>query len=135
MTRIFLDANILFSAAWREGSVISKLWENPDVQLVTSLYAMMEAQRNIQLKKPAAAPRLFGRTEKVEISTVFVSLSQDYGLPEKDRPILEAAAGSGCVILLTGDMAHFGHLIGTEAEGVRIMTVSMYRQWNVLTEG
>ena len=126
MTRVFLDANILFSAAWREESGIAALWDRPDMQLVTSPYALTEAERNIQLKKPGAAARLPELVSKVEISAEIAGLNEDHGLPEKDRPILEAAVGSGCSILLTGDVTHFGHLIATKVEGVRVMTVSMF---------
>lgn len=126
MTRVFLDANILFSAAYREGSGIAKLWDRKDVQLVTSPYALMEAERNIRLKKPDAAERLSQLTSKIEISPATAPLSEDHGLPEKDRPILEAAVGTRCTVLLTGDITHFGHLIGKKAEGVRVMIVSMF---------
>ena len=126
MKRVFVDANIMFSAAWREGSGIGKLWGMEGVQLVTSPYALMEAERNIQIKKPSAAERLAALVGEVEISTAAAQLSRDYGLPEKDLPILEAAVGSKCSVLLTGDLTHFGHLIGTEAEGVMVMTVSMF---------
>lgn len=126
MIRVFLDANILFSAAWSEESGIGKLWERQGIQLVTSPYALMEAVRNIQLKKPAAAPRLSALAGKVEVSSLTALLNSGHGLPEKDLPILEAAIGSGCTTLLTGDVTHFGHLIGTEVEGTRILTVSMF---------
>lgn len=126
MRRVFLDANILFSAAWREESGIGRLWDMEGVQLVTSPYALREAERNIQRKKPAAAQRLSSLASTVELSSATAPLSRSCGLPEKDRPILEAAAGCGCAVLLTGDVTHFGHLIGTEAEGVRVMMVSMF---------
>lgn len=126
MIRVFLDANILFSAAWCEGTGIGKLWKLPDIQLVTSPYALMEAVHNIQLKRPSAAERLSDLTALVEASAMSVILSEHYALPEKDRPILEAAVGSDCAVLLTGDIAHFGHLIGTETEGVKVMTVSLF---------
>ncbi len=128
MKRVFVDANVMFSAVWREGSGILRLWELKDVQLVTSPYALLEAERNIQVKKPSAFERFVALVSKIEISHATVQLSQDYGLPAKDLPILEAAVGSGCVILLTGDITHFGHLIGIEAEGVMVMTVSAFLQ-------
>ena len=124
MTRVFLDANILFSAAWREGS-IDKILGTPGVQLVTSPYALMEAVRNIQIKRPSATERLSDMAGEVEVSPA-ATPADDYGLPDKDRPILEAAIGAGCTILLTGDVSHFGHLIGAEAGGVKVMTVSMF---------
>jgi len=126
MIRVFLDANVLFSAAWREGSGMGQLWELANIQLVSSPYALAEAERNIQIKKPAAAERLSELASRVEISAVTLPLDGDYGLPEKDRPILQAAVGSGCAVLLTGDVTHFGHLIGAEAAGVRVMTVSEF---------
>lgn len=102
MIRIFLDANILSSAAWREGSGIAKLWDRQDVKRVTSPYALAKSERNIQLNKPVAAERLALLMQQVDVSAVIAPLSADYGLPEKDRPILEAAIGSGCKVLLTG---------------------------------
>ena len=126
MIRVFLDANILFSAAYREASGILRLWQLPKVRLVTSTYALMEAERNIAIKRPEASNRFFGLSDQVEVSTSTRTLSADYRLPDKDRPILEAAAGSGCDVLLTGDMAHFGHLVGETVEGVRVLTVSMF---------
>lgn len=126
MIRVFLDANILFSAAWSEGSGIGKLWENEDLHLVTSPYALMEAVRNVQLKKPAAAQRLSALAGKVDVSALTALLAGDHGLLKKDHPILEAAIGSGCTVLLTGDVTHFEHLIGMEVEGTRVMTVSMF---------
>ena len=45
--RVFLDANILVSAAWRSDSGLLALWELPDVTLLTSAYAIVEADRTI----------------------------------------------------------------------------------------
>ena len=126
MIRVFLDANVLFSAAWREDAGIGALWDRQDVHLVTSSYALREAERNIQSKKPAAVARLSQLASKVDVSTATGAMGEDHGLPEKDRPILEAAAASDCSILLTGDVTHFGHLFGKEAEGVRVLTVSTF---------
>ena len=39
MDRVFLDANVLFSAAYRQDSSLLRLWELKDVELVTSAYA------------------------------------------------------------------------------------------------
>jgi predicted nucleic acid-binding protein len=124
--RVFLDANILFSAAWREYTGMQTLWERDSLQLVTSSYTLMEAERNIRVKKPDALVRLMRLAAKVEVSATAAVLSTDYGLPIKDLPILEAAIGTGCFALLTGDVTHFGHLIGTEVEGVKVLTVSMF---------
>ncbi len=53
MPRAFLDANALFSAAYREASGLMRLWKLPNAELVTSAYAAEEARRNL----PAADQR------------------------------------------------------------------------------
>ncbi len=47
MDRLFLDANVLFSAAYREDAGLVELWKLEDVELVTSAYAFEEARRNL----------------------------------------------------------------------------------------
>jgi predicted nucleic acid-binding protein len=126
MIRVFLDANILFSCAWREGSGIHRLWERSDLQLVTSPYALKEAESNLATKRPEALERLSRLASKVELSSAVGVIGEGHGLPDKDLPILAAAAGADCKYLLTGDITHFGHLIGVETHGVRILTVSLF---------
>lgn len=47
MTRLFLDANVLFSAAYREDAGVRRLWSASNAELVTSDYAVEEATRNL----------------------------------------------------------------------------------------
>ena len=42
---LFLDANILISAAWKENSEIAQIWGMERVRLVTSTFVMGEVQR------------------------------------------------------------------------------------------
>jgi len=126
MIRVFLDANILFSCAWREGSGIYRLWERSDLQLVTSPYALKEAESNLATKRPDALTRLSILASRVELSSATAVIAEGHGLPDKDLPILAAALGADCQYLLTGDITHFGHLIGGETHGVRIRTVSLF---------
>ena len=53
-----------------------------------------------------------------------MSLDEGHGLPAKDVPIL-AAVGAQCEVLLTGDIADFGHAINRSLQGVRIPTASL----------
>jgi predicted nucleic acid-binding protein len=46
--RVFLDANVLFSAAWLEDSGLARLWRVPGATLITSRYAWAEAERNLE---------------------------------------------------------------------------------------
>lgn len=54
MTRVFLDANVLFSAAWRTGCGLTRLWHIESNRLVTSPYAANEAERNLARKRSDA---------------------------------------------------------------------------------
>ncbi len=47
MDRLFLDANVLFSAAYRDDAGVQRLWSAPNSELVTSDYAIEEAIRNL----------------------------------------------------------------------------------------
>jgi hypothetical protein len=92
-TRVFLDANVLFSAAWRPASGLTCLWQLPELFLVTSAYAADEAERNLARKRPEAVARLHALMRDVEIANMLVPLDDGHGLPPKDVPIL-AGAGS-----------------------------------------
>ena len=91
MDRVFLDANVLFSAAWREESGLLRLWNLPDVKLLTSTYALEEAR--INLRTPTQRLRLARLVERVEIISTVRSLRLPAGLvlPAKDQPILSGA--------------------------------------------
>lgn len=125
MTRAFLDANVLFSAAWRADSGLTRLWEIAALRLVTSPHAIDEARRNLARKRPDAIARLEALIPPVEVTSALVSLDDGHGLPPKDVPILAAAVASRCQVLLTGDIADFGHVIGRPLQGVRILTASL----------
>jgi predicted nucleic acid-binding protein len=71
MIRVFLDANILFSCAWRESSGINRLWERAELQLMTSPYALKEAESNLAIKRPEALERLTRLVRKVELSSAY----------------------------------------------------------------
>ena len=51
MNRVSLDANVLFSAAWRENTGLLRLWQSSDTTLLTSRYAFEEARRNLETEE------------------------------------------------------------------------------------
>jgi predicted nucleic acid-binding protein len=110
--RLFLDANVLFSAAYREDAGLRRLWELLDVLLLTSRYAVEEAVRN--LPEPAQQRRLATLLETVHIVDEMERgpVQEDDQLPEKDRPILRAALHARATHLVTGDVTHFGRFFG-----------------------
>jgi predicted nucleic acid-binding protein len=123
VTRVFLDANVLFSAAWRAENGLLRFWKLPLV-LVSSPYSVTEADRNLSRKRPEALARLKTLMEPVEIVDGLAPIEAS-GLPAKDVPILAAAVAGRCQVLLTGDVTDFGHVLGQTVLGVRVLTPSM----------
>jgi uncharacterized protein len=127
--RIFLDANILFSAAKSDGA-IRQLLRNLMLAkhtLVADSYVQAEAQRNIAAKANAQAVHdLDALLSTVEVSAVQFAQSPSalqaaaLWLPEKDRPVLLAAMVLACDVLVTGDSTHFGPGYGKRFEGVTV---------------
>jgi predicted nucleic acid-binding protein len=124
--RLLLDANVLFSAAYRDASVLARLWQFADVELITSSYAAGEAERN--LPTDAQRLRLSGLLVKMTIvaAAAAVDLPPGVTLPEKDVPILAAAIQVQATHLLTGDKTHFGSLFGKSIRGVLILSPASY---------
>ena len=127
MDRVFLDANILFSAAYRTDTPLRKLFSLPKVVLITSAYALEEAERN--LASPRQKAELGKLCEAVEVVSVLppnkdVAILAE--LPESDRPILWAAISIRASHLLSGDFRAFGRLYGQTIEGVTIMPPAEY---------
>jgi len=122
MQRVFLDANVLFSAAYRKENGLLRLWRIQSVGLSTSAYAIEEARRNLEsLDAKARLDELVARMHVFPEATS-LELPQDVKLPEKDQPILKCAIASGAKRLLTGDLRDFGHLFGKRVMGVLIQT-------------
>jgi uncharacterized protein len=124
---VFLDANVLFSAAYRPEARVRQLWELQDVVLVTSAYTVEEARRN--LEDPQRRTELERLLQKVKVETVAPvnrSLLPSINLPDKDLPVLLAAIDAKATHLLTGDLHHFGPYYGQTIEGVLILPPAEY---------
>jgi uncharacterized protein len=125
---IFLDANVLFSAAYRTDAGLRRLWRLPAARLITSVYAAEEARRN--LSHPNQRRELKELLGSVKVVTTAAptdhSLFSALKLPDKDWPILLAAIDAGATHLLTGDFRHFGPYYGKRIEGVLIQPPGAY---------
>lgn len=126
--RIFLDANVLFSAAHRTTSplrVFFRLAGAGLCELVASPFALDEARRNIARKHPAKAAELEQLIAQIAIcregSAENVVWARSTGLPDKDAPILAAAFQAKADILVTGDRADFGFLYERSLRGLDIL--------------
>ncbi len=123
--RIFLDANILFSAGKSGGAVrgFLEILKADGHTLVADAYVVEEARRNLEAKFPAAFKDFEGVLNQIESAATlrcFLPLAPFPELPEKDRPVLAAAIQRRCDVLLTGDKTHFGPLYGRNLEGVTV---------------
>jgi len=127
MDRLFLDANVLVSAALKPRSRIADLWRLPGVRLLGSPHVVTEARRNVRDSK--AAERLEALLATITILPAEPSdfaIADDPDLPSRDRPILLAAIVCRSDYLLTGDMKHFAPCFGRIAEGVRVVLPGEY---------
>lgn len=126
MDVLFLDANVLFSAAYRKDARLVALWSLRQVRLVTSGYAVEEAHRNLSGANQKRRLERLAATLEVITTLPDRPLPRGVRLPGKDRPILLSALHAGATHLLTGDVSHFGPYFGREVEGLRILTPARY---------
>jgi uncharacterized protein len=125
MDRLFLDANVLFSAAYRGGTGLLQLWKLKDVLLCSSRYALEEAR--INLADEAQRTRLNQLARPIHwFEARQHSLPRGVSLPGKDAPILSAAIEARATRLLTGDVRHFGPYLGKKIENIVILLPGDY---------
>lgn len=130
LDRIFLDANVLFSAAYLKNSRLGRLWRLEDAELLSSAFAVEQARRNLALDRRAALARL----ERLTLALKLLNPPRDLKLPAgvrldfNDQPILLAAIHGKADFLLTGDGRHFGHLFGKRIEGAMVLRPAQYFQ-------
>jgi predicted nucleic acid-binding protein len=126
LDRVFLDANVLFSAAYREGTGLLRLWKLSGVQVITSHYAVAEARRNLVTNdQRSRLDSLLAATEVVDEADER-TIANDFQLPEKDQPILRAAVNARATHLITGDVTHFGQFFDQCFQGVLIVAPGDY---------
>ncbi len=124
--RVFLDANILFSASMPKSRIgflvrIAK----QKATLLTNLYAAEEARRNLEFKSATSLPsfeQLLKECELVSerIAPIIIELAL------KDVPILGGAIAGNASHLLTGDERDFGMLFGKTVQGVTIVSPYLF---------
>jgi predicted nucleic acid-binding protein len=126
--RVFLDANVLFSASLLErgnAPLLIAVGKAGGCRLLASPIALREAERNLSRKAPHALARFADVQAAVEIvpdaGADLLIWAEAEGLPSKDAPILAAAVMARADLLVTGDRRHFGPLFGRTLRGVRIL--------------
>jgi uncharacterized protein len=124
--RVFLDANVLFSSAYRSDTVLRQLWSLPATELLASSYAVEEAMRNCSVLQQAALHELLRTVSVVAEAPPNLELPAGTELPADDRPILLAAMAAQASHLLSGDRRAFGMLYGHSRGGVTILRPGEY---------
>jgi uncharacterized protein len=123
--RVFLDANIVFSAAAPTSPtrvLLDAVLRH--AQGVTNEHAWEEARRNVVRKRPQFVDELPALRSRLEFTSQFRAVALPT-LPEKDQPIIGGAVASRCSHLWTGDKRHFGSWYGRSVHGTRIVPGSM----------
>jgi predicted nucleic acid-binding protein len=126
--RAFLDANVLFTAAYsRRGSswvIIQEARVQDNLVVTTTERVFDEAEENLQEKAPASLseyaslkPILETCPEPPEALAEHLSSVVLY---PKDRPVLAGAIFAEADWLLTWDDDHFGHLYGIRVYDVLV---------------
>ncbi len=114
--RVFLDANVLFTAAYSPNGLSALLIElgaTGRVTLLTSPLAIIEAEQNLEAKRPVAPP-ILRRSLAAGIRVVSEPAPADVErltppeLSSQDRPLLAAAIVAQATHFVTGDVADFG---------------------------
>jgi predicted nucleic acid-binding protein len=132
--RVFLDANILFSAAKSAGAVrelLARLEAGGHV-LCADAYVVEESRRNLLAKGPesmAALEALLTRVETAAFQPAVLPARVAALVHEKDRPVVAAAVRLRCDALVSGDRTHFGALYGREVLGVAIHSPRSLAEW------
>ena len=131
MKRLFLDANVLFTAAHNlsgKAALVLELAAQGHWQVSTSTYAAEEARRNIARKFPECLERLKQLLAAIEIVASGRGTACPLPLRDKDRPIFEAALRDSATHLLTGDIRDFGPVMNApeRSNGILIQTVAEF---------
>jgi predicted nucleic acid-binding protein len=122
--RVFLDANVLFSAAKSDGAIrklLHLLLERGHECWIDD-YVTIEACRNLSAKYPGTVEAFEAMLGQLRTSPVQVTQppQEVNWLAEKDRPVVAAAMRLRCDALVTGDRTHFGAGYGRVFGGVMI---------------
>ena len=128
--KLFLDANVVFSAAHREEGRAQELIALAAANrctVVTSRHALDEARRNLEIKSRSFDARLAAILERVtlvgEAPSAIVEWARSEGLPLQDASVLAAAVHARVDLLVTGDVRDFGRFYDRTLRGVQVVAL------------
>ena len=128
--RLFLDANVLFSACHSSNGrslALFRLAEIGRCTLCASSHVVEEARRNLVTRSTADIAdfdRLVEQLERTaEAPAKLVRWAGEHDLGANDAPVLAAAVVGRADFLVTGDRTHFDGLFGREFGGVTVLSL------------
>jgi predicted nucleic acid-binding protein len=129
--RLFLDANVLFTATHNPGgkaALVIELGGQGHWDLFTSSYAVEEARRNLERKSPQSLDGLHTFLQHIQLVEHRAGLAFPEGLVQKDQPIFQAALACQATHLLTGDLKDFGPFMNQPEDtfGIHVLTVARF---------
>ena len=127
--KLFLDANVLFTAAHNprgKAALLIELAAQGYWTLHSSSYAVEEARRNLERMFPDALERFERIGTKLSLTEHHPDYRFTCGLTRKDQPILQAAMACRADYLLTGDLKDFGPFMNARERtyGVCVLAVA-----------
>lgn len=126
MNRVFLDANILFSAAYGSPK-IRILWllaRSGHHELIASHHVIEEARRNLMPEQRRGLEAFVH--DLTLVPTPSPAMGCPIDLPPGDREAFMAAVSANATHFLTGDLRHFGPYLGKRVMGILIQRPADY---------
>lgn len=108
-------------------AIVQLAAQRSGIDLLTTEYALGEAERNLRKKSPKSLPSFraikptIGVCSKPSAALESRVSSVAPLVPRKDLPILAGAVSAGVDWLITFDGKHFGSLYGKEVYGVLVL--------------
>ncbi len=131
MKRLFLDANVLFQAAYNpagKSALLISSGKHGAWELYTNTHAIEEARRNIELKSPDSIHRFIRLIKQIQRVPYSGREHCPINLPDKDKPIMISAILCNATHLITLDQKHFGKYMNKPKQtgGITIQSVGEF---------
>ncbi len=131
MMRVFLDANVLFTAAHNPGgkaAFVIELGAAGHFEVCTSRAAWREAERNLAARYPDCLQALASMMPGISVVSMDPSCAVPDSLPPQDAVIFQSAVSCRATHFLTGDLRHFGPMMNQpqKTSSVVVQTVAEF---------
>ncbi len=132
VNRVFLDSNVIISGLLSSKGapriILDLLCLHlPNLRGLTGTYNMMEIERNLTRKLPAALPVFQEYLPRMNLEIVSLPASEELepwlGITaDKDLPVIVSAVDGKADFLVTGDTGDFGALMQRDDLPFRVLT-------------